>query len=97
MTQASVFRYVDFPELICKPIKHNGEIFYMLEVYLVTMKQENYKVETEKYIAYEKRLYKDRYSSRVVILQVVKIRYRKYRIVNEMRHRHWKSVPRLIE
>ncbi len=62
VTQASVFRYVDFPELICKPIKHNGEIFYMLEVYLVTMKQENYKVETEKYIAYEKRLYKDRYS-----------------------------------
>ena len=39
----------------------------MLEVYLVTMKQENYKVETEKYIAYEKR------------------------------HRHWKSVPRLVE
>lgn len=36
--------------------------FYMLEVYLVTMKQENYKVETEKYIAYEKRLHKDRYS-----------------------------------
>jgi len=26
------------------------------------MKQENYKVETEKYIAYEKRLHKDRYS-----------------------------------
>lgn len=36
--------------------------FYMLEVYLVTMKQENYKVEIEKYIAYEKRLHKDRYS-----------------------------------
>lgn len=61
VTPASVFRYVDFPELICKPIKHNGEIFYMLEIYLVTMKQENYKVETEKYIAYEKRLHKDRY------------------------------------
>ena len=28
VTPASVFRYVDFPELICKPIKHNGEIFY---------------------------------------------------------------------
>ena len=62
VTQASVFRYVDFPKLICKPIKYNGEIFYMLEVYLVTMKQENYKVEIEKYIAYEKRLHKDRYS-----------------------------------
>lgn len=61
VTPASVFRCVDFPELICKPIKHNGEIFYMLEIYLVTMKQENYKVETEKYIAYEKRLHKDRY------------------------------------
>ena len=61
VTQASVFRYVDFPELICKPIKHNGENFYMLEVYLVTMKQENYKGETEKYIDNEKRLQKDRY------------------------------------
>ena len=33
----------------------------MLEVYLVTMKQENYKGETEKYIDYEKRIHKDRY------------------------------------
>ena len=32
-----------------------------LHIYLVTMKQENYKGETEKYIDYEKRIHKDRY------------------------------------
>lgn len=55
VAQASVFRYMDFPELICKPIKYNGEDFYTLDVYLVTTKQENYKAETEKYIAYQKK------------------------------------------
>ncbi len=62
LAPASVFRYMDFPELICKPIKYKGEDFYTVECHLVTMKQDNYKTEVEKYIAYEKKTHGGKYS-----------------------------------
>lgn len=58
LAPASVFRYMDFPELICKPIRYKERDFYTFEWYLVTTKQDNYKVETDKYIAYEKETHK---------------------------------------
>lgn len=62
LAPASVFRYMDFPELICKPIKYKGEDFYTVECHLVTVKQDNYKTEVEKYIAYEKKTHGGKYS-----------------------------------
>lgn len=59
LAPASVFRYMNFPELVCKPVKYNGEDFYTLECYLVTLKQENYRSEVEKYITYEKMLHSE--------------------------------------
>lgn len=58
---ASVFRYMDFPEIICKPIKYKGEDFYTLECHLVTLQRDNYKKEIHKYIASEKELHKGKF------------------------------------
>ncbi len=54
LAPANVFRYINFPELIYKPIKFKEQNFYELECHLVTVKRENYKAEIERYIAHEK-------------------------------------------
>lgn len=54
LTPASAFRYINFPELVCKPVKFKEDDFYELECHLVTVKRENYKAEIERYIAHEK-------------------------------------------
>lgn len=58
LAPANVFRYITFPELVCKPVKFKKKNFYELECHLVTVKKDNYKVEIERYIAHEKESYK---------------------------------------
>nr|WP_296192961.1 LysR family transcriptional regulator [uncultured Anaerobutyricum sp.] len=57
----NAFRYINFPELVYKPVKFKGQDFYELECHLVTVKRENYKAEIERYIAHEKESCKRRF------------------------------------
>ena len=61
LAPANTFRYINFPELIYKPVKFKEQDFYELECHLVTAKRENYKAEIERYIAHEKESCKRRF------------------------------------